>query len=156
MIDPRRSVKMLGRMTVGRVVAAADMAAGPTQAQMHPGRPGLQAFLAAERARRHVTDGVGVGAFVGHQILRQSAGARLCRRLRQEGVQRGHHLGAFADRGGDALDRARARVADREHAGQAGLQRPMPLSGSTPVRQTRARPASRPIPPARPYSDRPR
>src|SRR5258707_14939397 len=35
----------------------------------------------------------------------------------------GHHLGAFADGGGNALDRSRSHVADREYAGQAGLER---------------------------------
>jgi predicted HTH domain antitoxin len=47
---------MQGGMPVGRLVAAADMAACAAQPQMHPFRPALQAFLAAERARRHVAD----------------------------------------------------------------------------------------------------
>src|SRR4029077_13489444 len=38
-------------------------------------------------------------------------------------VQRGHHLCALADRAADAFDRARAHVADREHAGHGGFQR---------------------------------
>jgi len=35
-------------MTVRRAVAAADMAAGPAEAQMHPRRTDLQALLTAE------------------------------------------------------------------------------------------------------------
>src|SRR6266568_5264600 len=42
---------------------------------------------------------------------------------REIGVQRGDHLGTLADRGGDALDRAGAHVADGEDAGAARLQR---------------------------------
>jgi len=38
-------------------------------------------------------------------------------------VQRGDHLGALADRRGDAFDRGCANVADGEHAAPAGLQR---------------------------------
>ena len=39
-------MKMFRGMPVGRIVAAADMAAGPADAQVNPARPGLQAFLA--------------------------------------------------------------------------------------------------------------
>src|ERR1700730_15634961 len=59
--------KMLGGVTVWRAVAAADMAARPAEAQMHPRRTKLQTFLASERARRYVTDGSGVRTFAGHQ-----------------------------------------------------------------------------------------
>jgi hypothetical protein len=59
-------VKVLGGMTVWRAVAAADMAAGPAEAQMHPRRTKFQTFLASERARRYVTDASGVRTFVGH------------------------------------------------------------------------------------------
>ena len=38
-------------------------------------------------------------------------------------MDQGDHRGAFADGAADALDRARAHVADREHAGHAGFQR---------------------------------
>src|ERR1700730_10210554 len=41
--------KMLGSMTVSRAVAAADMAARPAEAQMHPCRTDLQTLLATER-----------------------------------------------------------------------------------------------------------
>ena len=44
--------KMLGGVTVWRAVAAADMAARPAEAQMHPRRTKFQTFLASERARR--------------------------------------------------------------------------------------------------------
>ena len=41
-----------------------------------------------------------------------------------EGFNILHHANAgLADRAADALDRARAYIADREHAGSAGLQR---------------------------------
>ena len=43
--------KMLGGVTVWRAVAAADMAARPAEAQMHPRRTKFQTFLASERAR---------------------------------------------------------------------------------------------------------
>src|SRR5271167_254877 len=52
------------------------MTTGPAQAQMHPGRTGLQALLATERARRHIANSVDMGAFVGHQglpVLAESA-----------------------------------------------------------------------------------
>ena len=58
--------KMLGGVTVWRAVAAADMAARPAEAQMHPRRTKFQTFLASERARRYITDGSGVRTFVGH------------------------------------------------------------------------------------------
>ncbi len=58
--------KMLGGVTVWRAVAAADMAARPAEAQMHPSRTKFQTFLAPERARRYITDAFGVRTFVGH------------------------------------------------------------------------------------------
>src|SRR5260370_4091079 len=42
---------------------------------------------------------------------------------REHAVDLRHHGGAFADRRRNALGRARAHVADREHAGHAGLER---------------------------------
>src|SRR5258707_7826752 len=42
---------------------------------MDPRRTYLQTLLAAERARRHVANGVGVGAFVGHHCLPVLAGS---------------------------------------------------------------------------------
>src|ERR1700730_14593580 len=68
-------VKVLGCMTVRRAVAAADMAAGPAEAQMHPRRADLQTLLAAEGTWRDVTDASGVHAFVCHQSLPTVAGA---------------------------------------------------------------------------------
>src|ERR1700733_7754296 len=41
-----RGVEVLGGMPVLGIIAAADVAAGPAQAQVHPGVAGLQAFLA--------------------------------------------------------------------------------------------------------------
>jgi len=46
-----RGVKVLGGMLVLGFVAAADVSAGPAQAQMHPGIAHLEAFLAAFAAR---------------------------------------------------------------------------------------------------------
>src|SRR5712671_7241015 len=42
---------------------------------MDPRRTYLQTLLAAERARRHVANGVGMGAFVGHHCLPVWAGS---------------------------------------------------------------------------------
>src|SRR5712672_1052487 len=42
---------------------------------MHPWRTDLQALLAAERARRDIANGVGMGAFVGHHCLPVWAGS---------------------------------------------------------------------------------
>src|ERR1700757_4009757 len=41
---------------------------------MEPWRTNLQALLATERARRHLANGVGMGAFGGHQCLLVLAG----------------------------------------------------------------------------------
>ena len=40
-------------------------------------------------------------------------------------MKRRDHLRAFADGSGNALDRSRAHVADREDAGQTGFERPL-------------------------------
>ncbi len=64
-----RPVKVLRRVAVRRVVATADMTAGSAEAQMRPRRADLEAFLTAERARGHVSDRVGVSAFVRHHLL---------------------------------------------------------------------------------------
>ena len=56
--------------------------------------------------------------------------------MRQEAVDRRHHLGALADRSADPFDRARPHVADREHAGRGRFERRRarpPLAGPTPV-----------------------
>src|SRR5260221_1788704 len=52
--------------------------------------------------------------------------------LREIGVQRGHHLGALADGGGHALDRAGAHVADGEYPRAARLQRMAPVAAAGP------------------------
>src|SRR5207237_10490687 len=49
-------MEMRPGMPVRAVVAAADMAADPAEPQMHPPVAGLEAFLAAVRARGHVLD----------------------------------------------------------------------------------------------------
>src|SRR5260221_13068718 len=72
-----RLVEMLCGMAVRRVVATADMAAGPAEAQMQPRRTDLQTFLATESARPYVADRFGMGAFGGHQglpVVMESAG----------------------------------------------------------------------------------
>src|SRR5260370_33440454 len=55
-------VEMLGRVPVGRIVAAADVAARAADPQMQPLAATLEAFLAAERARRHAANASDVGA----------------------------------------------------------------------------------------------
>src|ERR1700691_5613531 len=61
-----RLVEMFRGMAVRRIVATADMAAGPAQAQMQPRRPDFQTLLAAESAGGYIADGVFMMAFVGH------------------------------------------------------------------------------------------
>ncbi len=58
---------MLGGMPVGRVIATADMTAGPADTQVNPGRTALQALLAALRARCDVTNRIKMGAGLGHE-----------------------------------------------------------------------------------------
>jgi hypothetical protein len=62
----RSGAKMLGGMPVGRVIATADMTAGPADTQVNPGRTALQALLAALRARCYVTNRIKMGAGLGH------------------------------------------------------------------------------------------
>jgi len=50
-------------------------------------------------------------------------------RVGKEAVQGRHHLGAFAHRGGDPLDRARADIADGEHTAPAAFQEPAIAGG---------------------------
>jgi hypothetical protein len=45
--------------------------------------------------------------------------------FREEGVQLGNYLCALADGSGNALDRARAHITDREYAAQVGFERPL-------------------------------
>ena len=69
-----------------------------------------------------------MSAFVGHQGPPIRAGVAADAGLRKICVQRGDHLRALADRGGDPLDRARADVADREDARQAGFERALDVA----------------------------
>src|ERR1700730_4980137 len=57
-LDDRVSggVEMFGCVLFGRIVAAADVAATAADPQMQPLAAALQALLAAERARRAVSD----------------------------------------------------------------------------------------------------
>src|SRR5258708_26289441 len=55
-------MKMPGGVLVGRIVAAADVTAAAADPQMQPSAAALQAFLAAEGARRHAADVGDVGA----------------------------------------------------------------------------------------------
>ena len=59
-------MKMLGGVSIRRVVATANMSAGAAEPQMHPLRTGFQALLATPGARRHIVDRVLVAAFVSH------------------------------------------------------------------------------------------
>src|ERR1700733_14336174 len=59
-------VEMLGGMFVGRIIAAADMAATAADPQMQPYASALQALLATERARRDVTNAGDVRAALCH------------------------------------------------------------------------------------------
>jgi hypothetical protein len=65
----RGGVKMLGRMPVRRVIATADVTAGPADTQVNPGRADLQTFLAASRTRSDVADRCKMRAGLGHATL---------------------------------------------------------------------------------------
>ena len=54
MIGMAGLMEVLRRVAMGRAVAAADVAAGAAQPEVHPARAELEAFLAAPGARRHV------------------------------------------------------------------------------------------------------
>jgi hypothetical protein len=58
-----------GGVTVGRVVATADVTVAHAEAQVDPAATDPQAVLAAGRGRRNVLDGVEVGAGVSHARL---------------------------------------------------------------------------------------
>ena len=69
-----RCLKVRMRVAVRRIIAAADMAAVPAQAQMYPLAANLQTVLAAERARQNTADARGVGAGRSHvEVLRVDA-----------------------------------------------------------------------------------
>ncbi len=55
-------VEVLRRMPLRRAVAAADVAAGEAEAEVHPSSADTQAVLAARSARRHVADRVEMSA----------------------------------------------------------------------------------------------
>jgi hypothetical protein len=57
--------------------------------------------------------------------------------FRKKGVQCGDDLCALSDGRGNALDRTRAHIADREYARQVGFERPVDVCAGT-----RATPAS--------------
>src|SRR5262249_32847232 len=73
-------MKMRRRMLVGRIVAAADVAAAAADAQVQPAAATLQAFLASERAWRDVLD-------IGHMAT--SVG---CHRVTPRPLRRNSHL----------------------------------------------------------------
>src|SRR5579862_524319 len=58
--------EMLGGVAVGRIITAADVAAGSAEPQMQPRAIDLEAFLAAQRTRRHIADGFAVWAGARH------------------------------------------------------------------------------------------
>src|SRR3954469_25679100 len=49
-------VKMLGRMTSGRLVTTSDVATGPAQAEVQPYAARFEAFLTTQSARGHNLD----------------------------------------------------------------------------------------------------
>ncbi len=123
-------MEMLRRVPVGRIVAAADMAAGPENLQMQPDVARLQALFATKSTRRDVTDFSDVLA--GHRrgssigVLRVYVPCKLDSRDRlvaEKSMQRGNHLRALADRPAHAFDRTGPHVADRKHARHRGFQR---------------------------------
>jgi len=59
-------VKMLGRVLVRRIVAAADVPALAADAQMDPPVSGRETVLTSERARRDITNGIEMGACLCH------------------------------------------------------------------------------------------
>ena len=63
-------VKMLGRMTIPGVIAAADVPASSAEPQMDPSVAELKAFLAAVSIGLVCLDGVQMVAFLRHGILR--------------------------------------------------------------------------------------
>src|SRR5689334_1035049 len=62
-----RRVKMFGGVAVGRLIAAAHVAAGPAQAQVHPARTRLQAIFATARTRHDTLNTVQVRAGILHR-----------------------------------------------------------------------------------------
>src|SRR5438477_174282 len=62
----RRRVEMLQRVCVFRILATPDMAARETHAKLVPLRPQREAFLAAARARRDLSDFKCMFACVSH------------------------------------------------------------------------------------------
>src|ERR1035437_65066 len=108
-----RGVEMPGCVFVGRIVTAADVAAGAADPQMQPLAAALQALLAAERARRDVVDATEVGAAFRHPLSLSLK--RRFRGIAEKSMHRRHHVRALADRAADPLDRSRAHVADGEY-----------------------------------------
>src|SRR6516225_9366269 len=96
---------------------------------MDPSRTYLQTLLATERAWRHLANGFGMDAFVGHQCLLALAGsAALSPSSARKGVQLGNYLCALSDGSGNALDRTRAHITHREYARQVGFERSVDVS----------------------------
>src|SRR5277367_5525329 len=92
---------MFGRVPVGGIVAAADMAAAAADPQMQPLAADFRAFLATERARRDILDSGEVVAVLCHPL--SSVLKRRPCSLAEKAVQRRHHLRALADRAADPL-----------------------------------------------------
>src|SRR4051812_39941988 len=64
-----RRMIMFGRVTVRGIIAAADMAAGPAQPEMHPPAASLETLLAAIGARRHVLNIALVRTGIRHHLV---------------------------------------------------------------------------------------
>ena len=94
-------VEMLGRVLVLRVIATADMPAGPAQAQMHPGIAHLQAFFAAVGVRPISLDEVQMGAAAGHGCSDQADGTQAALRLSTLTRKKARRYSASSVRVGD-------------------------------------------------------
>src|SRR5690348_15790416 len=68
-------VPMRGGVAVGRIVAAADMAASHAHPQVHPPAPHLETVLAALARWRHLCDRVEMAAGLRHSAHLPSLGA---------------------------------------------------------------------------------
>jgi hypothetical protein len=62
-------MEMLGRVPAWRLIAAADMAASPADAQMQPGLTYFQALFAPEGTRKNVADPYKMPTKLRHTLL---------------------------------------------------------------------------------------
>ena len=114
-------------------VAAGVLPEGPADHE-DPLAPSRSRGRAAARRRagrgRCAPGAPGRGGRRGGALRSEATSLRPPRRRRQRGVDRRDHRRALADRAADALDRARAHVADGEDPGQARLERRLAGGGA--------------------------